>query len=593
MTAPSRVRRAPRTGPGAQPGSARLVRAGVTSLAAAVCMGLAACAAVPTSGPIEQGPVVDAGGASQFIRVIAAPPSVGASPTEIVRGFLEANASLESDHAIARRYLTPAASEAWDADAATTVYQQSSLKLSEGKEDTITARLAINNRLDDEGTLDPVDPASTEKIAFSLEQVVDGASGIPQWRISDPPPGILVSDADLRRAYRQYQVHFPSARSSALVPDGRLLPVVGPSLPTALAQRVLSGPAEWLAPGVRTGAPPGTALELGAVPVSNGVALVDLTDQALAATDAQRRDLAAQMTWTLTQLPEVTAVRLRVAGEPYDVPGVPETMDRSMWQSRSPEALTTGPTGEARLPYFVLDGSELIRVSESGSTSLPLETPDAQDLIDLGVSLDQRSAAAVEPDRQALWILPLAGGVTEQRIKGTRIGGASFDVDGRAWFTDAGRVLRLVPNGLPQEVAVQPALASPISSVHLARDGTRAVVVAGEVLYLGVIQPSSSGLAIGSVRRIATSVSGVRDVAWRNSVTLDVLALADASAFQVLRIGVGSGEVQLLGAPPDPVEVTGAPGSATLVVGEGDLLFANVGLQWRAQGAARSVAYPG
>jgi hypothetical protein len=568
-------------------------RPGITALAAAACMGLAACAAVPTSGPIEQGPVVDAGESSQFIRVIAAPPSVGASPTEIVRGFLEANASLESDHAIARRYLTPEASEAWDPDAATTVYQQSSLKLSEGKGSTINARIAINNRLDAEGTLDPVDPAATEKVPFTLEQVVDGASGIPQWRITDPPPGILVSDADLRRAYRQYQVHYPSARSSALVPDGRLLPVVGPSLPTALSQRVLAGPAEWLAPGVRASAPAGTALALGAVPVSNGVALVELTDQALAATDIQRRDLAAQLTWTLTQLPEVTAVRLQVGGEPYDVPGVPELMDRSVWQSRSPDSLTTGPTGEGRLPYFVLDGSAVIRVSEQGRTALPVEVPDGDELIDLGVSLDQRSAAAVEPDRRALWILPLDRGISEQRIQGTQIGGASFDVDGRAWFTDAGRILRLVPSGLPQEVGVRPALAEPPTSVHLARDGTRVALVADEVLYLGVIQPSPDGLVIGSVRRIATSVSGVRDVAWRNSVTLDVLGRTDTSSLQVLRIGVGTGEAQLLGAPPDPLEVTGAPGSATLVAGEGDLLFANVGLQWRAQGDARSVAYPG
>ncbi len=568
-------------------------RPGLTALAAAACMGLAACAAVPTSGPIEQGPVVDAGESSQFIRVIAAPPSVGASPTEIVRGFLEANASLESDHAIARRYLTPEASEAWDPDAATTVYQQSSLKLSEGKGSTINARIAINNRLDAQGTLDPVDPAATEKVPFTLEQVVDGASGIPQWRITDPPPGILVSDADLRRAYRQHQVHYPSARSSALVPDGRLLPVVGPSLPTALAQRVLAGPAEWLAPGVRASAPAGTALALGAVPVSNGVALVELTDQALAATDIQRRDLAAQLTWTLTQLPEVTAVRLQVGGEPYDVPGVPELMDRSVWQSRSPDSLTTGPTGEGRLPYFVLDGSAVIRVSEQGRTALPVEVPDGDELIDLGVSLDQRSAAAVEPDRRALWILPLDRGISEQRIQGTQIGGASFDVDGRAWFTDAGRILRLVPSGLPQEVGVRPALAEPLTSVHLARDGTRVALVADEVLYLGVIQPSPDGLVIGSVRRIATSVSGVRDVAWRNSVTLDVLGRTDTSSLQVLRIGVGTGEAQLLGAPPDPVEVTGAPGSATLVAGEGDLLFANVGLQWRAQGDARSVAYPG
>ncbi len=568
-------------------------RARFVAVAAAACMGLAACAGVPTTGPIEQGPVVDAGESSQFIRVIAAPPSVGASPTEIVRGFFEANASLESDHAIARRYLTPEASGTWDPDAATTVYQQSSLKLSEGKDATINARLAVNNRLNEEGTLDPVDPASKEKIAFTLEQVVDGASGIPQWRIADPPPGILISDADLRRAYRQYQVHYPATRSGALVPDGRLLPVVGPSLPTALAQRVLAGPAEWLAPGVRSGAPPGTALALGAVPVTNGVALVELTDQALAATDVQRRDLAAQLTWTLTQLPEVTSVRLQVGGEPYDVPGVPELMDRSVWQERSPDSLTTGPTGTSLLPYYVLDGPAVIRVSEGGRTVLPMKVPDAEELIDLGVALDQRSAAAVEPDRRALWILPLERGIAEQRIEGTQIGGASFDVDGQAWFTDAGRVMRLVPNGLPQEVAVQPDLAAPITSVHLARDGTRVVLVADGVLYLGVIQPSSTGLVIGSVRRIATTVSDVQDVAWRNSVTLDVLGRTDTSNLQVLRIGVGTGDVQPFGAPPDPLEVTGAPGSATLAAGGGNQLFANVGLQWRAQGAARSVAYPG
>jgi hypothetical protein len=146
---------------------------------------------------------------------------------------------------------------------------------------------------------------------------------------------------------------------------------------------------------------------------------------------------------------------------------------------------------------------------------------------------------------------------------------------------------------LPQEVAVQPELAAPITSVHLARDGTRVVLVADEVLYLGVIQPSSKGLVIGSVRRIATSVSGVQDVAWRNSITLDVLGRTDTSSVQVLRVGVGTGEVQLFGAPPDPLEVAGAPGSATLAAGEGDLLFANVGLQWRSQGKARSVAYPG
>jgi hypothetical protein len=578
---------------GGRAGGVRLARAAVVAATAATCVGLAACATVPTSGPIEQGPVVDAGESSQFIRVIAAPPSVGASPSEVVRGFLEANASLESDHAIARRYLTPEGDQAWEPDAATTVYAQPSLELVEGKGDTIVARLAINNRLDDQGSLDPVDPASTEEITFTLEQVVDGPPGIPQWRIADPPPGILVSDSDLRRAYRQHQVHFPSDRSGVLVPDSRLLPVIGASLPTALAERVLAGPAEWLEPGVRTGAPPGTALALGAVPVSNGVAQVELTDEALAATDIQRRDLAAQLTWTLTQVPEVTGVRLEVAGEPFDVPGAPEIMDRSVWQARSPDGLTTGATGDGLLPYYLLDESAIIRVAEQGRTALPLEVPDAEALIDLGVSLDQRVAAAIEPDRGALWILPLDRGISQQQITGEAIGGASFDTDGRAWFTDAGTVQRLVPGGIPERVELQPSLTEPVTSVHLARDGTRVALLADGLVYLGVIRQTESGVAIGPVRRIATSVSEVRDIAWRNSVTLDVLGRTDTSSAQVLRIAVGTGAVQPLGAPPEPREVTGAPGSATLVSSDDALLFANVGLQWRAQGPARSVAYPG
>ena len=577
-----------------RPGRSARSRAAWAASAAAACLALVACTAVPTSGPIEEGPVVDAGDSPQFIRVIAAPPSVGASPTEIVRGFLEANASLESDHAIARRYLTPAAAGAWDPSASTTVYEQSSLTLSEGPDGGITAGLSINNRLDEAGSLDPVDPAAKEEIDFELEQVAGGAPGGPQWRIADPPSGILVSDTDLRRAYRQYQVHHPSARGDVLVPDGRMLPVVGPSLPTALAERVLAGPADWLAPGVRTGAPPGTELALGAVPVSNGEAVVELTDEALAASDIQRRDLAAQLTWTLTQLPGVTAVRILVGGEPFDVPGAPEVMDRAVWQARSPDSASTGATGEARLPYFVLEGSEVVQISDANRTAVPVDVPGAGRLIDLGVSLDQRTASAVEPDRRALWILPLDGGGSEQQVRGARIGGASFDIDGRAWFTDDGTVTTLVPSGLPQAVAVQPEFGdAPIDSVHLARDGTRIVLVSDGILYLGVIQPSPAGLSIGSVRRSATTVSGVRDVAWRNSVTLDVLGETQTSSLQVLRIQVGTGEAQPLGTPAEPREVAGAPGSATRVAGEDDQLFANVGLQWRAQGAARSVAYPG
>ena len=47
------------------------------ALLAILCAGTSACSGVPTSGPIEEGPVVAVAGQDQFIRVIARPPVPG------------------------------------------------------------------------------------------------------------------------------------------------------------------------------------------------------------------------------------------------------------------------------------------------------------------------------------------------------------------------------------------------------------------------------------------------------------------------------------------------------------------------------------
>ncbi len=564
------------------------------ALLLAVGVVLAGCASVPTSGPVREGPVVDAGEGSQFIRVIAAPPSVGASPEEIVRGFLEASASLESDHAIARRYLTPAASAAWDPDESTTVYQRSSLALDSLSKDTIEATMQITGRLLPDGSPESVDPAEGAEVRFGLELVPDEASGLPQWRIAAPPTGLWINDTDLSRAYRQYQTYYASARSNALVPDGRLLPVVGPSLPTALAERLLAGPSSWLSPAVRTGAPQRTELALGAVPVTNGVAVVELTDSVLTASDAQRRDLAAQLTWTLTQLPEVSAVRLRVRGEDLDVPGTPTLMDRATLSARSPDVLSTGALGEARTPYYALDGSSVLRISEASRTAIALQVPQAEELLGLAVALDQRVAAAVTPDARTLWLVPLDGDLVERSIEGSRIGGASFDTDGALWFVEDGTLRRLGSDGEPRDVPVAGVdLPDPITSVHLARDGARVALIAGGLIYLGAVVADAEGaLSVESVHRLGLAVTQATDAAWHDSITLDVLGSSGGAGRQVLRVSVGDGGDQSLGAPPEPTEVAAAPGSESLV-SSAENLFVNVGLQWRPQGPGRSVAYPG
>lgn len=552
---------------------------------------LAACSTVPTAGPIEQGPVVNAAESNQFIRVIAAPPSQGAQPAEIVRGFLEASASLEQDHAIARRYLTDSGSAQWEPDAGTTIYSASSLRLTP-RDDQVDVDVTVVGELQSDGSLETIDPGQPLALTFTLAQVAEAGATVPEWRIVDPPPGILISSADLRRAYRLYETYFPSARSTVLVPDGRLIPVVGPSLPTTLAELVLGGAAQWLAPAVGTGAPEGTALALGAVPVQDGIARVELTEQALSATDLQRRDLAAQLTWTLTQLPDIILVELLAGGEPFEVPGAPLQMSRESWRSRGPDALTLGLTGEGVPPYYLLDGQSLVRVASGGRTVAPLPEEAGAELAALAVAVDQRRAAAAEPDRDALWLLPLDRSTVARRIEADSVGDISFDIDGRVWFLEDGQVRRLSMSGDVEDVEVPEGLGR-ITALQLARDGARVAAVARGSVLVGVIQDGDAGPSLASLRRVDAVIEAATALAWRDASTLDVLGVQEGGGRQVLRLSLGDGQVLPLGAPSRPGDIAAAPGGLTLVSTQQGGVFANVGLQWRDQGSGQSVAYPG
>lgn len=92
----------------------RVVRAAaVLAVFGAVLAGtLTACAGLPTSGPVRQG--LDMG--PQIVpplRLRFEPPRAGASPAEIVRGFLTAGSDLDDDAAAPRAFLTGRALREW------------------------------------------------------------------------------------------------------------------------------------------------------------------------------------------------------------------------------------------------------------------------------------------------------------------------------------------------------------------------------------------------------------------------------------------------------------------------------------------------
>lgn len=562
---------------------------------------LTACATVPTSGPINAGPVVDSGESSQFIRVIAAPPSVGASPVEIVRGFLEANASQQDDWDIARRYLTPAGSRSWKPEVSTKVYDFTTMALERGAAGRVNVTLDQVASLDRAGTLQILRSPRERELVFDVVAQPGGSEG-PQWRISDPPFGTAISLSDLARGYRPYETYFLSRRANKLVPDGRLLPVVGPSLPTALTELVLAGPSKWLAPAVRSGAPAGLSLALGAVPVDNGVAVVDLARSALAVGPATRRELAAQLTWTLTQLPQVSAIRITVESEPYDIPGTPDLLDRASWRSVGPDSSVAAAPGPP--PYFTVLGSAgqtvLSRVTRSERTTATLPLPAGTPAVGgLAVSLDESRIAAVAGDGQTLWLLPHPAQVGRVReIPGRSIAGVSFDVDGALWFTDRNRLWRVVGDGPPRAVPIANRPTGSLTGVSLARDGARvALVVDGEVFLAAISEEGReghpAGLHLVAPRPAAFAASGVSSVAWRDASGPELLGRIDAGPEQVLHLTLADGNAAPGGAPERPRQLTAAPSVPTLVVGSENELFTGVGMQWRGTGAANAAAYPG
>lgn len=552
---------------------------------------LAGCASVPTSGSIRQGPVVDSGPSTQFIRVIAAPPSAGAQPSEVVTGFLEANASLESEHGIARQYLTRAAAARWAPEQRTTVYSLGSLQVT-GSGNQVRASMDVTGELLADGTLRTVDPATPRRLDLHLTRVGQGSGTPPEWRIADPPSELLVSDADLRRAYREHQVYFVSARTGTLVPDGRLLPVVGSALPTALAEEVLAGPSKWLAAGVVDSVPKGTKLALGAVTVSNSLATVELTSDVVAATPKEREALAAQLTWTLTSLPDISAIQIMVGGSPLEFPGTTLLLDRSNWEMRAPDAPRSGRDGSGQPPDYRLVGGTVVRTTTAGTTTLSLPARVPSELTSLAVSLDERVAAVTEKGGTGLWLVPLDARSTEKRFPGTGIESASFDSLGRLWFASGGVVRRLDRDGTLRSVARPGGPAEPVTRVRVAADGTRIALVAGGRVELAVIQERSGHTVLRSSHPIAGGIASVRDVAWRGATDLDVLGYTRAG-LDVQRVTLASGLIEPLRAPEGTVGVASAPGGRTLARTSGGEVLGNIGLQWREQGRADAVAYPG
>lgn len=556
-------------------------------LVAALTPLVAACAVIPTSGPIQQGAAVGVEGTNQVIRVIARPPQPDMTPTQIVSGFLQASASFEDNHAVAREYLTPDAAASWDPSSGVDVYDGVPTIVPDGLTDVDMTATRVGD-IDREGHFDVGTPGDLVDVTFRME-FIEG-----NWRIASPPQGLLLSRSDVDRAFRVYDVYFLDPSFTTLVPDARYFPTDGPTPATAVTRALLSGPTEWLAPAVRTGFPDGTTLAVDAVPVVDGVARVDLDPQVRLADDLTRRAFSAQLVWSLRQVPGVRFVDLNAGGQVLDVSGTVNPQPIDAWPGFDPNAMPAGKRA------FAVSGGRVVDLDRTPPLPVPggagLGSPP---LTGIAVSLLGNSLAGLDADGR-LWIGGVAAGAT--MVPGPEEPGQSrpsFGRDESAWVVGPDGILRRIDeSGVGVDVQVDGLHPKAVlESVSLSRDGTRVAMTVRRgprtFVMLAIITVREDVPRVESPVRVDNRLTTVTDVVWADDDRLVALGVEGAGTQSVFEIDLSRGQVRSLGGPPGAVRIAAAPGAPILAATDDGRIWTYTSGPWRLGPEGTSPAYPG
>lgn len=566
----------------------RKPRAVVSTSGLRVCLPMlalivAGCGGIPTSGPIKQGAAVGTDPVSNSIRVLASPPRPGMDPVEIVRGFLDASASTEGNFATARSYLSSAAAASW-APSRISVVDSYAVALKRAGADRVLGTGALIGRVDEAGSLERVKPVPYSKF---FHVVREGG----EWRISDPPPALLLSRADLDRGYRSHPVYFFDPQLRSLVPDIRWFANGGLRDAVAVTRAVLAGPSEWIGPAVQTVVPGGTRLTLDSVPVQGGIASVDLTRDALGASDDDRLRMAAQIVWTLTDLPDITGVIITVNGQPFPMgPEVPSIMDAGTWSRYDPDVLAPP------IPSAVLD--EGTPRSLNAGSSVSISDVDDGRWREMALGLDGSTVAGVDEAGRRVQRRSYQG-TAQTVIRGKDLHSLSFDRDGGVWAISEGRIYRSSVTGVESQI---PAFGLPrgatVVALSVARDATRIALIVRDAtgarqLMLARLVRKSGAFSVEEARRFEDQIEQPTDVAWADADTIAVLAATTGLQPGVLTVDVDSNNVRSLSAPGGPLSIAAAPNRQVLLAAQGNQVWGYQAQQWQPISKGSSPVYPG
>jgi len=476
------------------------------------------CATVPESSDVQVLRSVPAG------PQVAPPagPTPGASPFRLVRDFIEATGTPANGHAAARAFLTRQAAASWDDDAGLTVIEDSPDTPESGPvrgsdSSSVVIRAARIGTLAADGSFTSDGGLSSVVLDLVRE---DG-----EWRISNPPPGVLVESTAFQQNYMTVSAWFVEPTGGTLVPDMRWVPAQPDDTLAGRALDVLlAGPSEALADAVVSAFPPGAHPRSNMLVGPEGRAVIDLAG--MEAVEAQERRLAAaQIVRTLDGLVRRPPFQLLADGEPL-------VAGKRDWRPADITSYTATSGPRPDVPGLVvhdgrlrgLDGAPLPGPAGSGELTVltaARSSPEGERL----------AAVATRPDgRLQLLVGATGGGLTAVALDAISMTRPTWRPSGNEiWTVINGTTVAGValsdsaPAATYQVNAAELAEFGPITELRLSRDGVRVAAVVGGQLVVATVVSRPGEVSIQQARVLrAGSIPPLVSVDWARSHELVV-----------------------------------------------------------------------
>ena len=483
----------------------------------------AACAQLPTSGLVQQGTDLSAGIASDYLYYSPSGPTVGATPTEIIRGFLNAGTAPQNDFSTAREFLSESFKSKWDPSGATLV-QRGQLQVDSKSDAQITVTVGVQSQVDSDGQFSYWPAGYSRQLEFTLVREAN------QWRIDSAPNLIVVIQPVFDVIFSPYSLYFYDNTYMHLVPDVRWFPSRA-STTTLIVNAILGGPADWLSTGVKSAIPFGTKLSFDSVAVEGGVAKIDLSSSALSASPAERRLMKNQFLATLGQIPGVSDVQILVERTPQDIVDLPPL-----------DVVKTNetPIGLARNELRHVSGSKA--PVRNATYSLGKVAP-------LGFAINSDESTLALRGRDGIWLAQLDSIGQAINLIDSRPGllNPVFDSSGMLWSTGASSKSALftyAKNGRARQIDANWLSTIKRKQIAISPEGSRLAVLesrkSGNVLWVSVIAHDQNGEAIslGNPIELPTNSGQVTSFAWANETKIAVLTSETrATVPKLLQVG--------------------------------------------------------